>query len=141
MHLQSRLNKILPLIQNGIVGALIFGAALLAFYIEGDFSLVTARTFHVLFYSLGFAAVMILLYFNLNRPVFFFLSAVVSYVLINYLKNKYGTAYPETPAYQNLCFFLPLNLLVFSFLPPQRLLKKNNVYTVSYTHLTLPTIA
>lgn len=70
---------------------------------------------------------MILLYFNQNRPVFLILCAVLSYLLINFLKNKYGTAYADNAGFQNLCFFAPINFALFAFWPNGRLMNRHNI--------------
>ncbi len=128
MRFYARFEKILPLIGNGIIPATIFAVALLSFYVCGAFSAAAAQTLHTVFFLVCIGSLLVLLYFNRSKPAFFLLAACLSYVLINFLKNKYGTDYLSAAAYQNLCFFLPLNLLLFYFIPERRLLKKINVY-------------
>lgn len=71
---------------------------------------------------------MTLLYFNRSKPVFYILITGLAYILINYLKNFYGNDYVASASYINLCFFLPLNLGIFYFLPNRKLLSRLNVY-------------
>lgn len=128
MKLLPRLEKIIPLIRNIFIPALLFAAALFGYYLNGSISSGMALTLHGLFYFLSFTAFMTLLYFNQSQPVFFILCSVLCYVIINVAKNKYGTAFLENPAYQNLCLFAPLNFALFYFLPNRRLLKRHNIY-------------
>lgn len=128
MKYAAQIEKIVPLIAPVFIPALIFAAALFGFYLYSPLSAATNMTFHVIFYMTGFACFMILLYFNRRKPVFFILCAAVSYILINIIKNKYGTDYIPEPAYQNLCLFIPLNLALFYFWPQQRLLTRTNVW-------------
>ena len=128
MKYAAQIEKIVPLITPIFIPALIFAAALFGFYLYAPLTTAANLTFHVLFYMTGFACFMILLYFNRRKPVFFMLCAAVSYILINIIKNKYGADYFSEPAYQNLCIFIPLNLALFYFWPPQRLLTRTNVW-------------
>lgn len=77
---------------------------------------------------MSFISFLILLYFNSRKPVFFILILFLSYILINYFKKVHGLNYYNSADYLNLCFFVPINLAIFYFLPNQRLLKKENVY-------------
>ena len=71
---------------------------------------------------------MVLLYFNQKQPVFFILFVALSYILINFFKNFFGENFATSAYYINLCFFLPINLLIFGFLPQNKLLNKSNVF-------------
>lgn len=118
----------MPLVHNSIIPALIFGAALLGYYLYGDITVASMLTLHYAFYTLCAAATLILVYFNQRKPVFFILTILVSYVLINHFKKLYSMDYLSSPAYLNLCFFVPLNLALFYFYPPHRLLTRHTVY-------------
>lgn len=124
----AQLEKIFPLVKNLVAPALIFGCCLLAFYLNGSFADATNMTLHSLFYLLGFASFMVLLYFNQSKPAFFIICASLSYVLINFLKYKYQGEYTSSNAYQNLCLLAPLNFAFFYFWPPQKLILRTNVY-------------
>ncbi len=116
------------LIKNSFIPALFFAGSLLAFYGYVDLSENTMLSLHYAFYALNFVSFLILLYFNRRKPVFFILLLLLSYILINYIKRTYGETYQTTPAFANLCFFIPLNLGFFCFYPPKQLMKKENVY-------------
>lgn len=120
--------KIIPLIANMLIPAAFFGFALLWFYLGAPFENDTSVGMHIFFYILSFLCTIILLYFNLNKSLFILLSIVVSYVLINLLKKIGTETYVATAAYQNLSFFLPLNLLFFYFWPNHRFFSKNTLY-------------
>lgn len=114
--------------KNTILPALIFGAGVFGFYAYNPIEEASLLTLHSLFYVLSFASFAILLYFNKTKPVFFILIMVLSYILINYLKKIYGTDYQTSAEFLNLSFFVPVNLIIFYFLPAHHLLKKRNVY-------------
>ncbi|MFR8206855.1 MAG: hypothetical protein ACLU99_11460 [Alphaproteobacteria bacterium] len=122
------MEKIFPLVKNLVAPALIFGCCLLAFYLNGSFADATNMTLHSLFYLLGFASFMVLLYFNQSKPAFFIICASLSYVLINFLKYKYQGEYTSSNAYQNLCLLAPLN---FAFFISGR--RKNSFYAPTST--------
>ena len=118
----------ISLIKNSFIPALFFAGGLLSFYGYVDISENAMLSLHYAFYILNFASFLILLYFNRRKPAFFILITLLSYILINYLKRTYGETYLTTPAFVNLCFFVPLNLAFFCFYPSKQLLIKENVY-------------
>lgn len=120
--------KIFPLIKNIFIPAILFTIALLSFYGSPDFSAASLKTLHYSFYLLSFASFMVLLYFNQRKPAFYILLMSLSYILINIFKNTFGIEYTTTSYYINLCFFLPLNLFLFNFIPNNKLLCRTNVY-------------
>ena len=126
--LLAPLDHALPLCRNLFVPALIFAVALIGYCLAGTVSASLQLTCHGAFYVLSFVAFLILLYFNQNKPVFYILITALAYILINFFKNKYGSDFLRQPAYLYLTFFIPLNLIVFYFLPAQRLLRRSNVY-------------
>ena len=128
LKLNISLEKILPLLKNTFLPALVFGAGVIGFYAANPFPESSLLTLHSLFYVLSFATFLILLYFDSRKPVFFILITVLSYILINYVKKNGGESYQSSAEYLNLCFFLPLNLTIFYFLPGGKLLRKENVW-------------
>lgn len=126
-QLSANIERIFPLIKNIMIPAALFGIALICFYAYGSFSPSSLIILHSAFYTISFVSFMILLYFNQRRPVFYILLLTLSYILINYLKNSLGADYATSSYYINLCFFLPLNLLAFYFIPSTRLLVRMNV--------------
>lgn len=122
------MEQLTALVKNTLLPAFIFGFALLSFYARGEISGYSMLTLHYAFYVLSFSAFLILIYFNRRKPVFMILSILLGYILINYAKRTYGADYTVSPAFNNLCFFIPFNLALFYFLPAGRLLARRNIY-------------
>lgn len=120
--------KTFPLIGNILIPAFIFALGLVSFYAFGNIAVSSQLVLHSSFYLISFAGFLTLLYYNRSRPVFFILLIVLSYMLINYLKNINGSSYINSPYYLNLCFFIPLNLVFFYFFSDKKLLQKFNVW-------------
>lgn len=128
LKLSISLEKILPLMKNAVLPALIFGTGVFYFYAYNPINSASLLTLHSLFYLLSMTAFMILLYFNQSKPVFFILTTILSYILINYFKRTFGADFRLSPEFLNLSFFIPLNLILFYFLPNKPLLRRENVY-------------
>lgn len=106
------------------------GLSILGYYIIEELSPTYMQTLHWNIYIIGIFIVGILAYFNRSKSLFFLLSIILSYLLINNLKRIYGVEYLSNPFYENLCLFLPLNLLFFYFLPNFKFLSKENLYVL-----------
>lgn len=115
---------IVPQIKNSLLPALIFACALLSYFIYGEISLLARNNLHYLFWLCCLSCIAVLIFFNRRKPLFFTLTSVLSYMLINWLKRRYSLDYMSTESYINLCFFAPLNLCLFYFLPQQKLFSK-----------------
>lgn len=126
--LSLNLEKTLPLIKNIFIPALIFGFGILSFLIRDTITPASLITLHSSFYILSFTSFLILLYFNQSKPAFFISIMILSYILINILKIISPQNYFNSPTFINLSLLVPLNLLVFYFLPKRKLLNKINVY-------------
>lgn len=122
------IQQILPQVHNSLLPALIFALALLGFYLYGHISSESMLTFHVAFFAINIVSAGILIYFNQRKPILYLLVVSLSYMLINYFKKRYSLDYLSSPAYLNLCFFVPLNLCLFYFWPNRRLLTRYTVY-------------
>lgn len=72
LKLNISLEKILPLLKNTFLPALVFGAGVIGFYAANPFPESSLLTLHSLFYVLSFAAFLILLYFDSRKPVIFY---------------------------------------------------------------------
>ncbi len=123
----ANLEKIIPSVKNIFIPAFIFALATFTFFITEQFEYSTSLTVHTLFYLGILICFSVLLFYNLSKPIFFILCMVLSYIIINYLKLKYGEEYISEAAYQNLCFLAPLNFIIFYFLPNSPLLKIRSV--------------
>lgn len=122
------LENLFPLLKNMFIPALLTGSGLIWFLASESIPLASQLTLHHAFYILSFIAFLILLYFNQSKTIFFLLTMTMSYVLINYIKFQQPHNFFETSAYRNLLFFVPLNLILFYFLPAGKLLCRRNVY-------------
>jgi len=122
------LQQILPQAHNAHLPALIFGLALLGFYLYGDIDTESMLVFHTGFFLISLVCTGILIYFNQCKPFFYLLTIFIGYLLINCFKRMYSLDYLSSPAYFNLCFFTPLNLGLFYFWPNRRLLTRHTVY-------------
>lgn len=138
LKLNISLEKILPLLKNTFLPALVFGAGVIGFYAANPFPESSLLTLHSLFYVLSFATFLILLYFDSRKPVFFILITVLSYILINYVKKNGGESYQSSAEYLNLCFFLPLNLTIFTFCPAANCCGKKTSGSCSRSLPSLP---
>ncbi len=124
--LTQKIEKILPSVKDGLFPTAFFGIATVCFFLSAPFSTTTLTIAHSLFYTVALGIFMALLYFNRSKPIFFTFCIVISYILINHLKINLGEQYLLSAEYQNLCLFLPINLLLFYFLPNQRLSSNKN---------------
>ena len=113
MRLQQTLEKYLPLIGHMLVPAILFAAGLFCFLLQDGFNFDTAQIFHWGFYIISFISLIILLNFNRGRPLFFMMVIFLSYLLLNYLKNRFGADFKTTVWYQNLNVLTPINLIIF----------------------------
>ncbi len=132
--MEDAMNKIsaiwkqtVSLCKNIFLPALFFGIAALVFYGNDEFGRNALLFLHIGFYGCSFLSLFILLYFNQSKPAFYLITLLLSYILINSLKIKYGADIESMPHAHNLFVFLPFNLLLFSFLPERRLLSGRNL--------------
>ena len=128
MRLQQKLEKYLPLISGMLIPVVFFSAAFLSFLAKEGLSYETAKIFHTGFYLISGVFLIFLININDGRPLFFSLILIVGYMLINYLKSVYGEQFKETIWYQNLSVLLPINLLIFYFYTPRRLISQKTFY-------------
>lgn len=113
MHLHQTLEKYLPLISNMLAPAAIFSIGLFSFLSSGEFEASTSSVFHWGFFAISFIGLVLLLNFNRGRPLFLMATIFLSYILLNYLKNRFGPELSSNVWYHNLSIFVPLNLLFF----------------------------
>lgn len=131
MRLQQTLEKYLPTISNMLVPAIIFAFGLFSFLLNDGFSFSNSKIFHWSFYALVFINVVVLLNFNLGRSLFSTVVIAISYILINYLKNRYGNNYFETIWYEMLCILTPINLLVFYMCYSKKFLSRKSLWILA----------
>lgn len=122
------LDKIIPLLRNMLIPAILFGGGLIYFYAVEEIPYTSQLTLHHLFYATSCISFLILLYFRKGIAVFFILTSAISYVLINYSKISNPAGFRTDIDFINLSIFIPFNLIVFYFYPQKQLFKKQNIY-------------
>ncbi len=130
MRLQQTLEKYLPLIGNMLIPVVIFTAGLLSYLAYGGFDFATAQIYHRSFYILSLISLLILLNFNYGRPLFFMVAIAITYVVLNYLKNRFGTDAFSHVWMQNLKALVPWNLLLFYLYSKHRFISRRSLLMV-----------
>ena len=128
LQLLKNMGNILPLTAHSIIPCLILGLSVVGYYIIEEISPLYMQTLHWNIYILGIFSMGVLGYFNRNKPLFFMLSILIAYLLINNIRRIDGAEFIYNFSYQNLCVLLPLNLLVFYMLPKRRFISKETLY-------------
>ena len=122
------LERFFPLLKNSTIPALILGASVLTFYGFTPLENQTLLKAHYTFYALSALIGILLIYFNCNKPLFYVISIILSYMIITELKKYLGETYITNAAYINLSIILPLNLLMFYNLEEKKFFTKHNTY-------------
>lgn len=122
------LRQVLPLMKNSWLPAGILLAVSCLFMLLSPFPEVVQNILHTTFYVITISNIAILMFYNRNRPMFFVIVMLISYMLINYLKFYHGVIYYLTPDYANLVFLSVAGLIFFYFLPDRPLFSTDTVY-------------
>ncbi len=130
MRLQQILEKYLPLVGNMLIPVTIFAIGLLSYLADDGFSFDTAVVLHRCFYSLSLIALLILLNFNCGRPLFLITTITITYVLINYLKNRYASEAFSTVWFYNLEVLAPWNMLLFYLCSNHRFISRRSLLMI-----------
>ena len=101
---------------------------LVYFYAQNPYSANLSTILHYLFFFTAAVNIALLCISNQSKPLFSLLLGVVSYIIINRLKIRYGTDYQTSSEFYCLCFVLPLNFLFLYFLPQSKLRTARNRY-------------
>ncbi len=120
-------SQILGLIKNSILPILLLCATLICYFIFAPFNDHGLNILHICFFIIFISNIIILIYFNINKPFFATIIIFMSYLLINYFKFIHGTIYYASNDYLNLVFFSTCGFLFFYFLPNQRLTSKDSI--------------
>lgn len=123
----KNLNLIIPQVHTSWFPAFIFACAFLGYFFYGEVSPLARNYLHINFWCCSLLSIIVLIFFNRRKPIFFILIGILSYTIINWLKKQYSLDYLSSSEYINLCFFAPINLAIFYFLPNRRLL---NIYNL-----------
>lgn len=119
---------ILSTIKASFLPAVLFAFGLIMFYAKNPFSAEVNCSFHTAFYVISFCGLALLYAVNLSKPFFSFLCGTAAYLFINLEKSRFGTAFTGEQVFLWLCFTLPVNLLLFYFLPMFKLRTKQGGY-------------
>ncbi|MDR1026134.1 MAG: diguanylate cyclase [Lactobacillus sp.] len=130
--LSSKFEKLISYNKHLFLPALIFMVAVICFLTKQDFESGSLSTLHWGFYTLSFISVMVLLFFNQDKPLFITASILLSYLLINHLKRSYGYSFTNSEYYIKLSILLPINLIIFYFMPNKKLINKQNLYLLFF---------
>lgn len=119
---------IFPLLHNMMLPALISAGGLLFFFAHNELTLSTRQSLHLIFYFTSFVSIILLFYFNCSKGIFFILTILFGYTCLNRIKYNYPEDFLFMPEYVNLCFFMPIALLIFGNISSPKLLTKRNIY-------------
>lgn len=117
-HFTGNLKYIFGTIKSSFVPAFFMAAALIMFYAQNPFDFELSQIFHYIFLGLVTVGTSFLYVINRSKPFFTFLLGTIVYLLVNALKRKYGADFSAQPEFILLCFVLPINFVIFYFLPP-----------------------
>jgi len=120
--------QILPLLKNSWLPAGLLLVAACLFMLFFPLPDLVQNILHITFYAATFSNIALLMFYNRNRPMFFVIIILLSYMLINYLKYFHGVIYYLTPDYANLVFLSIAGMIFFYFLPDRPLFSIDTVY-------------
>lgn len=124
----KQLEEFFPLLKNTTLPAMIFAVAVLFFYAGEPFSNETLLTLNAVFYIAQGLIFIALLIFNRSKPIFISLISLLSYIIINALKQSYGAEFSTTAAFHNLTTLAIINFIIFYFLPEKKFFRTHNMY-------------
>lgn len=127
MRLNSVLEKYLPLISGMLMPAIMFAFCLFKFLGNDGISQTVGEFCHWGIYILGISILLLQLYFNKGKGVFWSAATLLFYTLINYLKNTTGTTYYQQDTYQTIIAVLPYNLLFFYIYNPRKIISHHSL--------------
>ena len=117
----ENLKYIFSTIKSSFLPALFLLFGLVMFYSENPYEGGVTLFLHFAFLFVILANCILLYITNRSKPMFSLLTGFAAYLIINHLKVKYGESFISAPEFQCLCFVLPLNLILFNFLPQSKL--------------------
>lgn len=113
----SNLKYIFFTIKRSFLPAMLFAAVLVMFFAQSPYDSALNNFFHYTFLSLSALMLIFLYILNQSKPFFSIFLGTTCYLLINWMKQKYGADYIHQSEYICLCFAFPLNFALFYFLP------------------------
>ncbi len=124
----ENIKYIFSTIKSSFLPAVVLFIGLIAFYAQNPYEAGVAVVLHYLFFLVAAANITLLCVSNQSKPLFSLLLGVVSYIIINQLKMRYGENYTSSTEFCCLCFILPINFVFLYFLPQSKLLTGRNTY-------------
>lgn len=124
----ENIKYIFSTIKSSFLPAVLLFIGLISFYAQNPYTDGTAAVLHYLFFFTAFVNIILLYLADRSKPLFSLLLGVVSYIIINSLKIRYGSAYMSSSEFYCLCFVLPINFVFLYFLPQSQLQAKRNTY-------------
>jgi diguanylate cyclase (GGDEF)-like protein len=125
--IKDKIIKSISLSANLLMPGLILALSVICFYAIDKLPHIELVFLHYSFYVLALLAFAITCFFKYSRPAFFIITLCFAYLLINYIKFNKGDAFSSSIEYKALCFFIPLNLFIFSFQPLKGIFNKNGL--------------
>lgn len=122
--LTNCLAHICTTIKSSFMPALFLAAALVMFYAQNPFDFQLSQIFYDIFLGVSVLGLLLLFMTNQSKPFFSFFVGVAAFLAFNWMKKQYSAEIKLCPQYIWLGFILPVNLLLFYFLPIRRLKSK-----------------
>ena len=127
MRLNFVLEKYLPLISGMLMPATVFAFCLFKFLGNDGVSHAVGEFCHWNIYIFGISTLLLQLYFNKGKGVFWIATTLLFYTLINYMKNAIGLTYYQYAPYQTIIAALPYNLLFFYIYNPRKIISRHSL--------------
>lgn len=122
------LSYIFSTIKSSFLPAFCFALGLMFFYAYNPYEQSIPVYLHYTFYVVSFLSMCALYFFNKAKTFLTLITGILCYILLNNIKISLGENFALSPEYIWMCFLLPLNLMIFYFLPPTKLKKNFNFY-------------
>lgn len=127
MRLQQTLEKHLPTVSNMLFPAFVFAAILFTFLLDENIDNDWGLFFHWSFLFMAFLNFVIMLNFNYGKSLLLVLLNLISYITLNYLKNRFGTDFNTTFDFQALCVLYPFNVGLFYFWHERKFISRRSL--------------
>ena len=124
----ENIKYIFSTIKSSFLPAVVLFIGLISFYAQNPYEDGVATVLHYLFFLIATVNIVLLCISNQSKPLFSLLLGVVSYIIINQLKMRYGANYISSSEFYCLCFILPINFVFLYFLPQSKLQSQRNTY-------------
>ena len=130
--LSDNIKYIFSTIKSSFLAAFILLCALVAYFSQSPYDNYYNIILHYVFLFVAAFTLLLLYLINRSKPFFSLFIGVTSYLMVNYLKNKYESEFVTTTEFQMLCLILPLNFVMLYFLPQSKLFMARNRYVLLF---------